>query len=92
MRIDLNNSIARQVAAEKSAKAKENSSASTSAREDKATFSQSSLSLPGLVKSAMSPSAARQERVAALRDVVQSDQYKPDPAAMAKAMLEESGQ
>ena len=92
MRIDLNNSVARQVAAEKAAKAKDKSPSSTSLREDKTSFSKSSLSLPDLVQGAMSAPAARQERIAALRDAVQNGQYRPEPSVIAGAMLKESGE
>jgi flagellar biosynthesis anti-sigma factor FlgM len=92
MRIDLNNSIAQEVAAERTAQNNTKpDSASASMGEDKATFSKASMTLPALIQSAMKPPSTRQERVAALREVVSSGKYKVDTEAVADAMLNEAG-
>jgi flagellar biosynthesis anti-sigma factor FlgM len=92
MRIDLNNSIAQQIAAESSAQknAKPDPS-SASVSEDKASFSKASLSLPALIQGASKPPSSRQERVSALREVVSKGEYKVDTEAVADAMLKEAG-
>ena len=91
MRIDPNNAITRQVAAEKIAKSKEKSGASAPVGQDKASFSKSSLSLQALAKAATSTPTARQERVSALQDKFRSGNYEPDPKIIAHAMLDEAG-
>ncbi len=93
MRIDINNLMAQQLAAERAAKSNTKSKASSSsAPEDQATFSESSLSATALIQGAMTEPPTRQEKVAALRDVVQAGQYKLDPVVMADAMLREVGE
>jgi flagellar biosynthesis anti-sigma factor FlgM len=91
MRIDLSNSIARQLAAETSAKKSGKPEPSPLPAEDKASFSHATPSVHLLVESAMTPSAARQERVSALRDAVSSGKYSVDAEAVADAMIQESG-
>lgn len=93
MRIDLNNLVASQVAAERSAKKSGKPETSPAgAGEDRTSFSHASVSLPGLVEGALKPSTARQERVATIREAVSNGQYKPDPHVTAAAMLKESGE
>lgn len=91
MRIDLNNTIAQQLAAERSAqKDVKPDPSSSSVSEDKASFSQASLSLPALIHGASKPPVSRQERVAALREVVNKGEYKVDKEAVAEAMISEA--
>jgi len=92
MRIDLNNSIAQQVAAERTAKTNGKPASSTSSSEDKASFSAAAESLSSLVERALAPSTARQAHVSALRDAVANGHYKLDPDVMAEAMMKEGSQ
>jgi flagellar biosynthesis anti-sigma factor FlgM len=91
MRIDLSNSIAQQIAGDSSTKKGGKPQPSTLPPEDKASFSQAAHSVRHLVESALAPSAARSERVAALRDAVSSGTYSVDAEAVAGAMIQESG-
>jgi flagellar biosynthesis anti-sigma factor FlgM len=90
MRIDLNNPIARQFAAEANGKKAGRPEPSPLSSEDKASFSHSGLSVQSLMASALSPSSVRDERVAALRDAVSSGKYSVDAEAVADAMIRES--
>jgi len=92
MRIDLNNSIAQQVAAERAAKGNSKQQSSTAASEDTTSFSHGVESLSSLVEKALTPSAAHQAKVMALRDAIVSGQYKVNPDAMADAMIKEGSQ
>jgi flagellar biosynthesis anti-sigma factor FlgM len=95
MRIDLNNSLAQQIAAERSAQKNaappEQAPAPATSGEDKASFSKASLSLPALIQSALKPPTTREERVAALREVVSNGRYKVDTSSVAESMLTEAG-
>ena len=91
MRIDLNNSIAQQIAGDSSTKKTGKPQPSPLPPEDKASFSHASHSVRTLIESALAPSAARHERVAALRAAVTSGQYAVDADAVADAMIKESG-
>jgi flagellar biosynthesis anti-sigma factor FlgM len=90
MRIDLHNPIARQLATETNAKKTGKPESSPLATEDKANFSHSGVSVQSLVADALTPSALRHERVAALRDAVSSGKYSVDADAVADAMIRES--
>ncbi|MBI3476207.1 MAG: flagellar biosynthesis anti-sigma factor FlgM [Acidobacteria bacterium] len=91
MRIDLNNAIAQQLAAEKNSTHKGGKpQPSPLPPEDKATFSNHGPSIHQLVQSALHPSTVRQERIAALRDAVNSGTYSVDADAAANAMIRES--
>lgn len=91
MRIDLNNSIAQQIAAERTDKSSNKPGSSTSVSEDKASFSQAAESMSSLMERALAASTSRQERIAALREAVANGQYRLDADAMAEAMLNEGG-
>lgn len=90
MRIDVSNPIARQVAAESNTK-NGRLERSLLPSEDKASFSHGGLSVETMVQSALSPSPLRQERVAALRDAVNSGTYALDADKIAQAMISEYG-
>ena len=97
MRIDLNYIIANEVTAQRSAKnvttsKQTDATTSTSSSEDQASFMEMGMSLSSLVEQAMQSPDARQERVANLKDAIQSGQYSVDPQVVADAMLVEAGQ
>lgn len=97
MRIDLNYIIANEVTAQRSTKnvntsKQTDATTSTSSSEDQASFMEMGMSLPSLVDQAMQPPDSREERVAALKDAIQSGQYSVDPQTVADAMLVECGQ
>ena len=92
MRIDLNNAIAQQIAAERADKSNNKPASTSSTSEDKASFSHGAETLSSLVQKALAPSTDRATKVVALRDSVAKGQYKTDPDATAEAMIKEGSE
>jgi anti-sigma28 factor (negative regulator of flagellin synthesis) len=90
MRLDLNNPIARQLAAELDAKKSSKPEVPSATVEDGTTFSQRIPSMQVLMQDAMKPSDVRYARIAALRDAYRNGTYSTDADTSAEAMLKES--
>jgi negative regulator of flagellin synthesis FlgM len=91
MRIDANQPISNQAAAERVSRnsGKSGSAAGTSA--DGATFSADRAGVGGLEAQVLATPAIREDRVAALRESIRNGSYQVDPGKIADAMLKEAG-
>lgn len=97
MRIGTFNSTASELASEvtsqqagaKSASKTGQAEGAQTGGEDRATFSSGSSSVDHLVNNALQSPEVRQDKVESLRQAVSSGQYKLDPSAIAKSMVDD---
>jgi negative regulator of flagellin synthesis FlgM len=92
MRVDLTQSAASQIASEPNTKnvgARNSATTGLSGEEDRTTFSSDSSSVSSLVSSAMNSPEIREDKVASLRQAIDSGQYRLDPNAIASSMIDE---
>jgi negative regulator of flagellin synthesis FlgM len=92
MRVDLTQSAATQIANEPSAKgvsARNSSTTGPSGEGDRTTFSSDSSSVSSLVSAAMNSPEIREDKVASLKQAIDSGQYRLDPNAIASSMIDE---
>ncbi len=92
MRIDLLNSAAGELSSELSAQQVSSQTAVQAGKtstEDRATLTSDSVSVHSLVSTALSSPEVRQDKVASLRQAVNSGQYELDPAKIAASMVDD---
>ncbi|KAA6464440.1 flagellar biosynthesis anti-sigma factor FlgM [Acidobacteria bacterium AB60] len=92
MRIDLNSSAASQISSDQDTRQVASGGANKTAyiaQEDRTTLTSDSADVQSLVGVAMQSPDIRQDKVASLRQAVNSGQYKLDPAQIAGAILDE---
>jgi flagellar biosynthesis anti-sigma factor FlgM len=97
MKIDLNNSLANLLPADKGAKQISSSDtaatqSATRATQDRTTFHSDSQSVQSLTSQALNSPEVRQDKVDTLKQSVNSGTYKLDATATAGAMIEDSGE
>jgi negative regulator of flagellin synthesis FlgM len=92
MRVDLTQTAASQISSESNTKRVGVGSAATtglSSSEDRTTLTSDSTSLSSLVGTAMKSPEIREDKVASLKQAIESGQYKLDPSAIASSMIDE---
>jgi negative regulator of flagellin synthesis FlgM len=93
MRIDLTqSSAASQIANEpntKNVSARQTATTGLAGGGDRMTLSSSSNSVSSLVSTAMNSPEIREDKVASLRQAINSGQYNLDPSAIASSMIDE---
>jgi len=87
MRIDLNSISLNNIEREDKTKKAAGKHSGTANIEDKATLSSDSLDISALKSQALASPEVRQDKVEALRQQVQSGQYKVDADEIAKSIL-----
>jgi negative regulator of flagellin synthesis FlgM len=90
MRIDLNNLSLNGVEREDKARKAGGKAPSAPSVEDKASLSVDTLSVSSLAAKAMAAPEVRQDKVEALRQAIQSGDYKVEPEKIARTILEQS--
>lgn len=97
MKVDLNSMDSTTLSSVTSAQRGQNANAAASATaaepevgEDTATLTSDRASIKALTTKAMESSEVRQDKIEALRQAVQSGQYKIEPDKIAEAMIQQS--
>ena len=89
MRIDLNSSIASQIANESNQTAGAQNTSVQPRDEDRTTLVSDAGSVSSLVGTAMQSPEIREGKVAALQQAISSGKYELDPAKIAASMIDE---
>jgi flagellar biosynthesis anti-sigma factor FlgM len=92
MRVDLTQSAASQLTSEpttKNVSARNTAISGLAGGGDRTTLSSSSSSVSSLVGTAMNSPEIREDKVASLKQAIDSGQYKLDPTAIASSMIDE---
>lgn len=92
MRVDLTPSAVNQLAGEPATinvNARKTAISGDASSGDRTTLSSSSNSVSSLVGTAMNSPEIREDKVASLKQAIDSGQYKLDPSAIASSMIDE---